>query len=83
MFHAINLAPERILFVQNMHISYERWYAIAMKDNTGRIAMRTPAPIELRLKLLMKKKGLTRNEIVRTAISEMADREVADLLKNK
>jgi len=54
-----------------------------MSDNTGRIAMRTPAPIELRLKLLMKKKGLTRNEIVRTAISEMADREIAGLLKKK
>jgi hypothetical protein len=31
----------------------------------------------------MKKKGLSRNEIVKTAISEMADREVADLLKKK
>lgn len=54
-----------------------------MNDNSGRIAMATTPPIELRLMLLMKKKGLSRNEVVKIAISEMADREVADLLKKK
>ena len=31
----------------------------------------------------MKKKGFSRNDIVKLAISEMADREVAEMLKEE